>query len=467
MAFPTPSEFIATLSMKTQIENTWIDESVNKIFESPDYFIGDGQIPFFAEEVDIGIDTSGSTGNQFSGGRGSRGGGIDLYVSKSGTDPIIAAEIKGVIYYLLEMTKVYNLEGVILRIFTFSDTLDRIGVCKLTNNQSLDPIIRNLSKMLIYQFSSTNLLSYLKEVIEKVTDKPVHMVLATDGQPNSGGNIDDVLAYIKSISDNAYEQLSMAIIGAGSIQSSVGGGRGIICRGSREPVSAPPPSQLSAPPPISVSIPIESGTRHMSSGSFQLEDESTTCDIKAIQLMLFGKNAVSYISGSECNIRFLLDMMDLVKNSAYLPSFGDYSKLRETASKYLLTFNQPEAEDILNYRVLLDDGKQLDLPPLVNQTLKSNKWVIGFCAPARSWYLYSRKWQAAIEMVDQSLVDINSVYIVTNTDLDLEHLDDFYIARLQRTVGPFSVDELEKNKLEFKMSVDYNGYWRCRQLIKS
>lgn len=433
MKVPTASEFISLLKFETEVKNDWIHKSVNKIFEDPDYSIGEGVIPFFADEIDIGIDTSGSTGNQHGCGRGGgRCGGNELYVSESGTDPIIAAEIKGVIYYLLELSKLYNLEGVVLRIYTFSDVLDQVCECQLTSNKSLDQIIRNMSRMLIYRFSGTNLMAYLKKVIGRITDRPVHMVLATDGQPNIDGNVQDVLDYIKSISDQVYQQLSMAIIGAGSIQSADGGGRGIISRGSRG----------------------------QTSGSFQLTDESDLLDYSSIQILLFGNQSTT--NYSECNNRFLLDVMNLLRNSSYLPSFGNFSKLRETAVKYLSTFDQPESEDVLNYKVVLDGGKQIDLPPSVNRALKSNKYVIGYCEPAKSWYFYTRHWQVAIDC--QSLY-LNRVYIVNKTDLDLEHLDDYYVARLQSEVGPFIVHE--PDNFTFKVLTDYSGYWRCRQILQS
>ena len=46
MKVPTASEFISLLKFETEVKNDWIHKSVNKIFEDPDYSIGEGVIPF-------------------------------------------------------------------------------------------------------------------------------------------------------------------------------------------------------------------------------------------------------------------------------------------------------------------------------------------------------------------------------------------------------------------------------------
>ena len=43
---PTASEFISLLKFGTEVKMIWIHKSVNKIFEDPDYSIGEGVIPF-------------------------------------------------------------------------------------------------------------------------------------------------------------------------------------------------------------------------------------------------------------------------------------------------------------------------------------------------------------------------------------------------------------------------------------
>lgn len=425
--------------------NNWIQDSVDQIFKNGTACVGNGLIPFFANEIDVGIDTSGSTFNQHSGGRGGRSGYDNSYKSEeSGTDPIIVAEIKGVIYYLLEVSKLYNLEGVTLKIYEFSSGLYESESVKLTDNQSLDPVLRNLSKKLKLESGQTNLMSYLQKVLDDREIRKVHMIVATDGRPNIGGNVSDILSYLKSIPENVYNQLTMTVIGAGSIQSASGGSRGVTCRCETNNGST---------------------TRRT---LYQVDDSPSEMDLSSLQLLLFGSKPNT---NSECNIGFLLEMMNLLKKSIYLPAFGDYSKLIEVANKYLTSgeisgdmfSGDMFGSSVLNYKVVLDGGNQVDVPSLVNDNLKKYNSVIGYCLPVRSWYLYTRQWQVAIDLTSQ-LVNTDQIY-TNRTTLNLEHYSDYYSARIGREIGPFRT--VDRENLEFKILVDGNGYWRCRQILQS
>lgn len=439
---PTGRQYLASSvdNQNNYQDLSWIHASVDLIFSSSEYVIGKGEEPYFAEVISIGIDTSSSTDNHSSRGRGGGSGrsGFSLtensFVSDSGTDPIIAAEIKGVIYYLLDTSQRYNLKGVILQVSTFSDTLKREFECVIDDHAVLDQTLRKLSRRLTYSFQSTNLMSFFQAVcLDSLFEtKKVHMVLATDGQPNTGGSSQDIIKFIQQkIPEKMYRNFSMAIIGAGSIQASQGGGRGILGQGGRDSIG---------------------------NSLFRLSENDKYINYSGLLTILSGGQPQSS-SNSECNLNFLLEIMDLIKSSVYLPAFGNYQKLRETTVLYF--DNIANYAQICKYKVVLDGGKMVELPDQVQKGLGQLTSVVFFIQLNQTWYLYTRKWQVSVHIDHPEQLDKSKYYIPT-TDFDM--LGDFYQVRMKSAPIMFNLTE---QSCQVSVKIDpTNGFWCCRQIVR-
>lgn len=387
--------------------NKWINDSL----QTTKYTIGHGEEKMWADIIAIGIDTSSSTNNTRSRSRH----GSDFFQSESGTDPIIVAEIKGVIKYLSRISEKYDVSNTILQIFTFSNETKLSFECMLENNASLELVFSNLISKMSFDFGSTNLMSFLQHVCEDeiLLSKKTHIVIATDGQPTVGGTVTEILAYIDCIPENIYNNLTMALIGAGSIREAPGGGRGILSQGNR------------------------------STGSlFDLQDnEESSCKLEdLLSLITDGQ--------SECNISFLLAIMNKMKKSVYLPAYGTFAELEETADKYL----QAEMYTAKFY-TLLDNGNMVELPPNVQLGLTKYRGVLAFCPANSTWYLYTTQWQVAVipsQPLEPKEYEVN----------DRVTIQDYVRVVYKRTPYGFMV-----NGVNINISRDHVGFWRCRKVL--
>lgn len=406
----------------------WINKSVEKMFQN--ITIGNGTLKSFCNIISVLIDTSGSTNNVNS-GRCIRGrGSVDNdFKAESGTDPIIAAEIKGVIHYLYEMSHVYNLKDVVLQIHTFSNDIEFVGELTIDSHENLAKLLQDLPNIMKYSFGGTNLLAGVKKVCEDelILKNNTHIVIASDGHPNVEAGPDQIISYLKGLPEIVYQNLSVALIGAGSIQLSQGGGFGIRSSGSR------------------------------STGAiFVLNDESFNMPLLCNNL--FGSVSKTI---TECNIGFLLEIMNIMKSSVYLPAFGDYSKLRETAREYfndILTYKN----NVL-YKVVLDTGSPVVLPENIQYGLNNSHAVIGYSPVPKSWYLYTKKWQVALELdTNHSAPSVDIIFIpdIKQKDFIITYDDEYSLVLYQQ--GKISVTCPDH---KFFTSVDSNGFWRCRQII--
>ena len=418
----------------------WIEKSVSECWST--LAVKTGDIPFFADVISILIDTSGSTNNVGTGRGGCRRGQvvndtIPTYKSESQTDPIIAAEIKGVIHYLYEMMEAYNLVGKIIQFYTFSSDLKFVGEFTVDSHQNFENLLKKLSGMLQYDFGGTNLMVGLQKICEDslVKTKKTHIIVATDGHPNDGGGPDVITNYLKSLAPDVYCNLTMALIGAGSIRLAQGGGTGFRSSGDRT-----------------------SGAQFV----FRTNDAVTTNDVLMFNMkdfctLLFGGTS----SNSECNIEFLIQIMNIMKSSVYLPAFGDYSELHKTAKEYLTMKDDQEVQTKpkIVFKTVLDTCT-IALPDHINEILLTSGKVVAFNPAVNAWYLYTTKWQMSVRP-EVEIQSTDACYIPFDVNQSINFNEKYHIVR--NTKGTTKVF---CNNGDFFINTDAEGFVRCRQIIQ-
>lgn len=400
----------------------WLIKSVDSMFAGKQST--KGTTPFFADRVSVLIDTSGSTNN--TGGR--TGGGRfrnGVFKSESGTDPIISAEIKGTIHYILEMMSTYDLTNVVFQFYSFSSCVYLAGECVVDTHENLFEFLKKLVCTINYEFRDTNLMAGLNRVCgDELAQYKSHIVIATDGQPNTGGDTSAILNFLKSLPEIIYGNITMALIGAGSIQIAQGGGSGFRSTGGRNATS-----------------------------KFLISTVPDAMDINQFRTHLFGPTGGG---NSECNINFLVEIMNMMKSSAYLPAFGDYSELVKTAKDYF--GNTQDHASLRNYKVVLENGSTL-LPVGVQVALKTNNVVIQYINN-RGWYMFSKKWQLAL-VCNTPTIDITKTYIPET----LSFAEGDYLSVAGNDEKVSFAATYETTRVEFSVGQDENGFWRCRQVI--
>ena len=190
---------------------------------------------FGYDRICIMIDGSGSTNNN---GRssGSRGGySVNSSVNsdaKQSTNIIILAELEGVAYFLAELCKKYNLSGVKIVVKTFGNAVyTGLSEHTITNNSEIIELIKNFPSYVLCDFGGTATLPCAKELFDSNDTVSTLLIIATDGQPNVGGNCDDVLLYFSKL-QLKDRILNIVAIGAGSIQQCTSSGSIVFSRGS-------------------------------------------------------------------------------------------------------------------------------------------------------------------------------------------------------------------------------------------
>lgn len=163
------------------------------------------------------------------------------YASPTGTDPIIAAEYKCFVWYLVFFSKVFNMVGMKISFYTFSNSWRHISTHTIEDAESFKKWIFSLPANVTYDFGGTDLAAFTNhafdgerlETDDKGKVKKVNVVIMSDGQPN-----DKALANrsIDRLTKQQRENYVLSFIGAGSIRLEAEnfGGRGFITRGDRK-----------------------------------------------------------------------------------------------------------------------------------------------------------------------------------------------------------------------------------------
>ena len=287
------------------------------------------------KELQFVIDCSGSTDNSRGGGRGTSRGGMDNQTTLSSpteqpkTKIIAIAELEGVGTTIAELANKYNMTGTIIYLYSFGSSVFNCilpnSQYKVTTNENLQIELLNiLDTLIVYEGGGTALLPALQKVFSMCKQQSM-LVIATDGQPNTGGSVEEVCTYMKQELQKDNCPITCVIaIGAGSIQEN----------------------------------------QHMFVGNrashvFSQNDSMEERDI--IRKTIAGMNDCM----RECNNLFLLRLAELAKEGVYCPACTDYSELSTTLQEY---FN---GTHIAKYKTVLDNNRFGDLPQFVNDTFST------------------------------------------------------------------------------------------------
>jgi len=268
--------------------------------------------------VTVLIDVSGSTNNTGvgygSGGR-CRGGGKILCrggkllpttdndtedqpeIPKLKTKPIIVAELDGVSWFSKSLFEKYEMAGVTLNICTFGSQAKNLRF-DLTSSAHMASIVTKLTQYVYADFGGTALSLGLNEIFPsgfEATNDTL-LVLASDGQPDSPGNVKSLMGVVFDKFKNAQKKLHILTIGAGS----VGQGTGAL-------------GQMTA----------EFGPE------FWCRSSKTTC----VTTSVLGPKCGS----TECNSPFLMDFAHKFATgcAGYTPACRNYDRVKECAVKFL------------------------------------------------------------------------------------------------------------------------------------
>ena len=181
------------------------------------------------KELQFVIDCSGSTDNSRGGGRGTSRGGMDNQTTLSSpteqpkTKIIAIAELEGVGTTIAELANKYNMTGTIIYLYSFGSSVFNCilpnSQYKVTTNENLQIELLNiLDTLIVYEGGGTALLPALQKVFSMCKQQSM-LVIATDGQPNTGGSVEEVCTYMKQELQKDNCPITCVIaIGAGSIQ---------------------------------------------------------------------------------------------------------------------------------------------------------------------------------------------------------------------------------------------------------
>jgi hypothetical protein len=334
----------------------------NQFLPKFDNFSCNMKTPNFKKIV-ILIDTSGSTNNT-GGSRGcsSRGGYSSVDTTNtpsetiSETKIILLAELEGTAHVLFLLAQKYNLNGILLIILTFDSTVNKYtNTLTLTSSDELVNIANSLPAYVGGMFSSTATDRALKTAMLdneiSPTFEDTYLILSTDGQPNDKPNtlavMNDVVAQYSLVKKN----ITLISIGAGSIQQSATGSAGRYC------------------------------TRHGDQTEFRANLPSTS-------------------SYSECDNGFLINLVSSVGEGCYLPSFKDYSVLKQTFNDFLNHTNVAQ-----KWQIDLGDNNQynwVNMDDEISQLLEINEPLINISNRGSYLLIPNTNTQLRVSLIDSN-----------------------------------------------------------------
>lgn len=336
--------------------NTWptdipINQDYNPSMLNWDY---QGIKPFPKKQITIILDVSGSTFNLRSRGRMS-----SIISEQSLTKPIVISEMEASILVLYHLYKTYNLEGITLNYYVFSDS------CLLTHqiNNMQDPNIQlqefanNLKQYTTPMQSNTNTKAALNQISEGGHLTNAFVIFATDGQPTD--DTSDGLDCAKIVSN--HKDSSWIVIGAGSIMSNTTNG---IC-----------------------------GYGICRNGQYSISDRT----------LLRGVS-------SECNTVFLASILEAADMAVYLPACrdrttGEYDILGQAMDQFL--------GQLPLFSVLLDNSI-VQYSDEISQILANNQALLDKIND--KWYVITSQYQLAVcDQPNLSRLTVNKTDVLNNT----------------------------------------------------
>lgn len=328
--FAVPNRHSARIvtSIEEILREVLATPSVMSLYEHgpavPDYVDGDKPNAPWSNFV-ICLDVSGSTNNMYSGrggGRSRRGSGYCLGPDNepvSKTPPIIVAEMKGIAITLALLANSFNVEAN-CDLICFSTELTHSNV-RFDTSAAMHEYARNFQHHVTTEFGSTATKPALEYAFADKRVQDTLLIIATDGQPTTGGTEKDILDFMDAIKRQfvvAEARLDLVVIGAGSIMETHG--------------------------------------------------ETSTMCTRTVGRSVRGN---TYASGAECNLAFLHDLKQASTDvGVYLPACGEYEILIETMKRMIAEV----VTGVQNIRWIVQlDGSCSYLPDSVNQKLAKIK----------------------------------------------------------------------------------------------
>ena len=288
------------------------------------------KIPFVVEQLNVTLDVSGSTNNNYGGRNFVRGVRYTRFDTSQNTEEmntppplstkiIYLAELEGLAHFLAETANRYDMTNIQLNITTFSALCNPGYNLKLESSLQLYNLAQTLDKKLILDFGSTNLTDAIVKTIEDKTKSTI-MVILSDGQPNDRVGVVHSMFHIVEDFKHNGKILHMLSIGAGSIKDASSGEQISSSRRGFTRFSGLHPN---------IAINQEAYDRYLQSlGSYGSE-----CD----------KNLLVFVSEFATGINF------------YMPACQDYSLIKKGTSDF---YDKIEAldDDVKLYSIDTDHG---------------------------------------------------------------------------------------------------------------
>jgi hypothetical protein len=332
---------------------------------------------------------------------------------------ILLAELEGLASYLNEMSKIFDLTGVELLIWSFSTSHQKCFQQIIQNNQHLNSIILGFSEFINLERQGTNLLQVLETSFSEINDEiNFHLIIVTDGQPEQKLNVIDFLK-------TSLKNFDITTIGAGSIKDSIGGQ----CRYHYN---------------------------RKIGDSVQVND-----DIQTEYLSLEKLKQTRFGGSNECDMSFLIDVMTTSKtNGSYCPSYGDYSSLRKSAFEFFESLDFSE-KIYPSFRTILDHGLSDKLNKKITNKMMTENQILA--KTDFGWYLFKNdkkyQFQLKVSLIGDDVFDKMTILKTNFEFLDYKH---YYSQRCENNV----IFEVEKDdiKLNFTYELLPNNMYRVRLL---
>ena len=365
------------------------------------------------------------------------------------TPPIIIAECEAIALFLMENLLVYDMTDSIFHLIVFSTSFVHKQFKIYSNEHFYETVIMELDNLFNYEMDETNLLEPVKFIFNNIISENnnIHtqILLATDGQPYDKDEVVKFLNCQKS-------QYSIFIIGAGSIQQSIGENQTRSCANGinnpRDYLNDPKYKNL-----------LELHSNMLNLSLLQLTEPEILKKIKSIQEIIKPVQKVTTpinrknINTSECDKEYLesIAYISTAKFGYYCGAFGDYSVLKNSIKEWLIAHSAHNIQKS-TYKVVLDNGTFGSLTNETNRALQNNNVVI--VKSEFGHHLITTKWQLAIS--------------------SKKNIPDFFIIEMPDQLKILGFDEMKSQPLN-KIQIDYfsinplltsKGWYKIRRIVK-
>jgi len=375
-----------------------------------------GKKKFFANNISVLIDVSGSTKEEKNG------------------EQIIISEVKGVICAIYQIMEKYDLTNCNFDFIVFGSYAKKIWNFVGKSNEEISEELLNLPEYIKYMFSLTNLKEALSLVIDDMKDK-THIIIAIDGNPNGGGSCEEIIEYMEEIPEEKHKLITMNVIGFGEINDWSGGNDSFVSTMVKEKEIAK---------------------------YFVNNNKETSENLHQLK--------AKYSNENDCNMGFLLELIGEISVASYCPFISSDDGMKVLKNNLDMFFEntnktlqekpkiiQKEVLPAQKYKIHLDN-LVIDMQDNIANILQEKKSAIAYISGARNWYFYTEQWQVAVTGGAVGKLDSNKIYNC-NEPLIYKSYSDTYILK-------DATDILTTTGETIKPLLDTNGYWRCRKVEK-